>query len=120
MHGGSLEAYEAALDLVQSFQPCVVLLDIGLQGMDGYEVARKLRSREGEAKKICLVAVTGYDDEMARARSQAAGFDRHPTNCWPRTAVTIRIIKIVDAGCRFFRRYQADQDDSATAATPQA
>ena len=68
---------EAALDLVQSFRPRVVLLDIGLQGMDGYEVARQLRSREGEAEKICLIAVTGYDDETARARSQAAGFDRH-------------------------------------------
>lgn len=68
---------EAALELVQSFRPRVVLLDIGLQGMDGYEVARQLRSRAGETEKICLIAVTGYDDETARARSQAAGFDRH-------------------------------------------
>ena len=68
---------EAALDLVQSFRPRVVLLDIGLQGMDGYEVAQKLRSRGGEAENICLIAVTGYDDETARARSRAAGFDRH-------------------------------------------
>jgi PAS domain S-box-containing protein len=65
---------QAALEIARSLRPQVVLLDIGLQGMDGYEVARQLRAEQGEA--ICLIAVTGYGDEEARSRSAAAGFDQ--------------------------------------------
>jgi CheY-like chemotaxis protein len=65
----------AALEIARSFRPQVVLLDIGLQGMDGYEVARQLRAEQGEA--IRLIAVTGYGDEEARSLSVAAGFDQH-------------------------------------------
>jgi two-component system CheB/CheR fusion protein len=54
-----------------------VLLDIGLQGMDGYQVARHLRAQQAADEKLCLVAVTGYGHEDARARSREAGFDRH-------------------------------------------
>jgi len=68
---------EAALDLACSFRPQLVLLDIGLQGMDGYEVARLLRAQQAVDEKLCLVAVTGYGHEAARARSEEAGFDRH-------------------------------------------
>ena len=68
---------EAALELARSFRPQLVLLDIGLQGMDGYEVARRLRAQQAENEKICLVAITGYGHEEARVRSEAAGFDRH-------------------------------------------
>ena len=58
------------------FRPDVVLLDIGLPGMDGYEVARRLRAaaRVGE---VVLVALTGYGQEEDRRRSREAGFDRH-------------------------------------------
>ena len=68
---------EAALELARSFRPQLVLLDIGLQDMDGYAVARQLRAQQAAGEKICLVAVTGYGHEAARARSEEAGFDRH-------------------------------------------
>ena len=68
---------EAALELVRSFRPQLVLLDIGLQGMDGYAVARQLRAQQPEGERIWLVAVTGYGHAEARARSTDAGFDRH-------------------------------------------
>jgi PAS domain S-box-containing protein len=68
---------EAALEIARSFHPQLVLLDIGLQGMDGYEVARQLRAQQAEDEKICLVAVTGYGHDAARTRSEEAGFDQH-------------------------------------------
>jgi CheY-like chemotaxis protein len=68
---------ETALQLARSFRPQLVLLDIGLQGMDGYEVARQIRAQQPAGEKICLVAVTGYGHEEARSRSEQAGFDRH-------------------------------------------
>lgn len=68
---------EAALALARDFRPHLVLLDIGLRGMDGYEVARQLRARQGAGARLRLVAVTGYGHEEARARSRDAGFDQH-------------------------------------------
>ena len=68
---------ETALRLARSFRPQLVLLDIGLQGMDGYEVARQLLAQLDTGVKPCLVAVTGYGHEEARLLSQQAGFDRH-------------------------------------------
>jgi len=66
----------AALALAPEFLPEVVLLDIGLPGMDGYEVARKLRAMP-ELKGAFLVAMTGYGSDADRARSKEAGFDQH-------------------------------------------
>jgi len=63
----------AALREAQAFQPEVVLLDLGLPGMDGYEVARKLRDAHGSP--MLLVAVTGYKKDDKRLRD--AGFDGH-------------------------------------------
>jgi two-component system CheB/CheR fusion protein len=57
-------------------QPDVVLLDIGLPEMDGYEVARRIR-QDPALQNIVLVAVTGYGLESDRVRSQEAGFDHH-------------------------------------------
>ena len=54
----------------------MVLLDIGLPGMDGYEVARHLRAQQG-MDKVRLIAMTGYGQEADRQRSQGAGFDHH-------------------------------------------
>jgi PAS domain S-box-containing protein len=67
----------AALALAQDFHPRLVLLDIGLGGMDGYEVARRLRAQQRADEKLCLVAVTGYGHDEARAQARAAGFDLH-------------------------------------------
>lgn len=65
-----------ALKVVREFQPEIVLLDIGLPGMDGYEIARRLR-RQPETKKVLLAAVTGYGGEEDRRLSREAGFDHH-------------------------------------------
>jgi CheY-like chemotaxis protein len=71
-------AYEGrtALDIAQAFQPEVALLDIGLPGLDGFEVAQQLRDRPETAGAL-LVALTGYGQSEDRERSQAAGFDYH-------------------------------------------
>jgi CheY-like chemotaxis protein len=66
----------AALLAVPDFRPEVVLLDIGLPEMDGYEVARRLRSQGGQ-HRMRLVAVTGYGQPADRRRAHAAGFDEH-------------------------------------------
>jgi signal transduction histidine kinase len=66
----------AALQEAAAFRPEVVLLDIGLPRMDGYEVARRLRG-QAELKEALLVAVTGYGQDEDRRRAEEAGFDAH-------------------------------------------
>ena len=66
-----------ALDVLSSESPDAILLDVDMPGMDGYEVARRLRSEQAAGEPLCLMAVTGYGHEDARARCEAAGFDRH-------------------------------------------
>ncbi len=66
----------AALEAAEAFRPEVVLLDLGLPEMDGYEVARRLRERAA-LKDVFLVALTGYGQEEDRRRSRESGFDRH-------------------------------------------
>jgi CheY-like chemotaxis protein len=65
-----------ALAVAREYQPDVVLLDIGLPGMDGLEVARCLRQDLGLTNAL-LVAVTGYGQEEDAQHSQEAGFDAH-------------------------------------------
>ncbi len=67
---------EDALEVAATFQPQIVLLDIGLPKMDGYEVARQLRARRS-VESLRIVALTGYGHLGDRQRSQAAGFDAH-------------------------------------------
>ena len=62
----------AALAAARQFAPDVVLLDLGLPGMDGYEVARRLREQPTE-KPPLLLAVTGYGEDGARALSAKSG-----------------------------------------------
>jgi CheY-like chemotaxis protein/nitrogen-specific signal transduction histidine kinase len=66
----------SALTEAAEFQPRAVLLDIGLPGMDGYEVARRLRELPG-LRDVLMIAITGYGQQDDRARSKAAGFDHH-------------------------------------------
>lgn len=66
----------AALDAADGAPPDVVLADLGLPGMDGCEVVRRLRARAGR-KRPLLIAVTGYGSDGDRRRTAAAGFDLH-------------------------------------------
>ena len=66
------EAVQAAL----AFRPDVILLDIGLPGIDGFTLAKTLRARP-ETSAARLIAVSGYGQEKDRARSAEAGFDLH-------------------------------------------
>lgn len=66
----------AAIEAAKSCRPQLVLIDIGLPGMDGYEVARRLRADLGLNDAV-LAALTGYGQEEDRRRSEEAGFDSH-------------------------------------------
>jgi len=71
-----LDNGHAALDMSLEWQPDLMLLDIGLPGMDGFEVARRLRTMP-ELKNMCIIACTGYgSDDDLRAMTEA-GFDGH-------------------------------------------
>jgi len=65
-----------AAEAAREYQPDVVLLDLGLPGLDGYEVARRLR-RLPELEGVLLVALTGYGDTEDERRAAEAGFDEH-------------------------------------------
>ncbi len=65
----------SGLKAAESYRPQVVLLDIGLPGMDGYELARRLRAEFGS--RLLLVALTGYGQEEDRQKALRAGFNAH-------------------------------------------
>ena len=67
----------AAIELDGGFTPHIAILDIGMPGADGYEVARTLRKRHGAG--ITLIALTGWGQESDRRRAMEAGFDFHLT-----------------------------------------
>jgi len=64
----------AGIELTAAVEPEVAFVDIGLPGMDGYEVARRLRERH---KDLCLVALSGYGQPEDRRKALEAGFDMH-------------------------------------------
>ena len=66
----------AAIALAKSFLPDVVLLDIGLPGMNGYDICQAMR-REPALRHTVFVAQTGWGQKEHRERSKAAGFDHH-------------------------------------------
>jgi CheY-like chemotaxis protein/anti-sigma regulatory factor (Ser/Thr protein kinase) len=65
-----------ALDLAKTFDPDIVLLDLGMPKMDGYEVARRLRVQPG-SRRVTLIALTGWGQQQDRDRTTDAGFDAH-------------------------------------------
>jgi CheY-like chemotaxis protein len=78
--GGEVKvAYDgmSALDLLRNFDASLVLLDIGMPGLDGYQTCSRIRREKGSALRI--VAVTGWGQEEDRRRAAEAGFDAHLT-----------------------------------------
>jgi CheY-like chemotaxis protein len=71
MHDG-----HAALEAARSHRPHVMLLDLGMPGIDGYHVVERLR-RDARLAEVCFVALTGSGEDEARERSREAGFDEH-------------------------------------------
>jgi CheY-like chemotaxis protein len=67
----------SALALATEFQPDVAILDIGMPGVSGYDVAEELRRRRGAT--LVLVALSGMGEAAHKARAAQAGFDRHFT-----------------------------------------
>ena len=66
-----------ALTVAQAFEPDIVLLDLGMPKMDGYEAARELRLRPIGGKRMALIALTGWGQQQDRDRTADAGFDAH-------------------------------------------
>jgi CheY-like chemotaxis protein len=65
-----------ALEIAADFGPDIIFLDIGMPGMDGYEVARRVRTMPGLEKTV-LVALTGWGQSEDRRRTAEAGFNHH-------------------------------------------
>jgi signal transduction histidine kinase len=81
LHGHTVHVAFGAPEALRQeplFQPQVCLLDIGLPGMDGYELAQRLRQHSG-GRALGLVAITGYGQDSDRRRATDAGFDHHLT-----------------------------------------
>ena len=69
---------EGALTMYEQFEPDVCLLDIGMPGRNGYEVARRIRQMPGGRRPV-LIAITGWGQESDRHLAMEAGFDHHLT-----------------------------------------
>jgi CheY-like chemotaxis protein len=67
---------QQGVDMAGEYRPDVVLLDIGLPKLNGYEACRRIREQPWD-KKAVLIAVTGWGQDEDRLRSREAGFDRH-------------------------------------------
>lgn len=86
-----------ALSRAALFQPNAVLLDIGLPGLNGYQVAQQLRERSTSAggMPILLVAVSGYGRDKDRQTSLLAGFNIHLT----KPADPVEVLRVLDRHC---------------------
>jgi DNA-binding response OmpR family regulator len=65
----------AAVSLAEAFRPDLIVLDIGMPGLDGYEVCRRIR-QHAWGRVVMIAALTGWSRDEDRARSEQAGFDR--------------------------------------------
>ncbi len=65
----------AAIEVARSFRPHIALLDIGLPGLDGFELARRLRQEHGPGLR--LIAISAYDQREHRQQARTVGFDEH-------------------------------------------
>jgi CheY-like chemotaxis protein len=70
---------ESAIRKALELRPCVAIIDIGLPGIDGYEVAARMRAADAGLADMQLIALTGYGTEQDRRRAEEAGFDAHLT-----------------------------------------
>ena len=68
---------QAAIQMVSSFRPQLAILDIGLPGMDGFQLGTELRCALGEGAPLRLITLSGYGRDVDAQRSAAAGFERH-------------------------------------------
>ena len=66
----------AALEMTKAYSPDAIFLDIGMPGMDGYDVARRMRQQDG-LENVVLVALTGWGQQEDRRRTAEAGFNYH-------------------------------------------
>jgi len=66
----------SALEVAAAFRPDAIILDIGLPGLDGYQVAQRLRE-DPALRSVTLIAATGYGQEEDLRRSREVGFDQH-------------------------------------------
>ena len=89
-HGG-----EDAIELMAGFKPDVVFLDIGMPGMDGYEVCRRMRVLLG-AEHCFIVALTGWGQQEDKQRATDAGFDRHLVKPVDRETIMQLLVEFTD------------------------
>jgi CheY-like chemotaxis protein len=85
------------VEVARSFQPDVVLLDLGLPVMDGFEVAKALRSDE-RMGKVFIAALTGWGTEADRRRTAQAGFNAHLTKPVELEALEAVLVQSAGAG----------------------
>ncbi|HYX66272.1 MAG TPA: response regulator [Burkholderiales bacterium] len=87
---------DAVLRLITEFQPDVVLLDIGMPGMSGYEVARTLRERHGDNCPL-LIAITGFKKTSERLLGQVVGFNHYVTKPYSMDHLLTLLAPLADA-----------------------
>jgi CheY-like chemotaxis protein len=81
------------LQITEQFNPEVIFLDIGMPGMNGYEVARAVRKTPG-METVIIIALTGWGAEQDRELSKEAGFDAHLTKPASLASVNLLLSKI--------------------------
>ncbi len=85
---------QVALDLAPGFRPHVILMDLGMPVMDGWEAAKRMRAQPW-SESIHLVALTGWGQDGDREKTRAAGFDQHLVK--PADPEKLRLL--LESGC---------------------